>query len=87
MSPRPAACPASGWSRASWTAATCGSTTWRSRWPPSPPCSAWPSTAVPAEHLWVNPECGLKTRGWPGTRAALHSLVAAAHTLRAELTG
>ncbi|MFF0389975.1 5-methyltetrahydropteroyltriglutamate--homocysteine S-methyltransferase [Kitasatospora sp. NPDC004615] len=44
-------------------------------------------TAVPAERLWVNPDCGLKTRGWPETRAALHSLVAAAHTLRAELSG
>ncbi len=26
---------------------------------------------IPAERLWVNPDCGLKTRGWPETRAAL----------------
>ncbi|OBU66070.1 5-methyltetrahydropteroyltriglutamate--homocysteine S-methyltransferase [Stenotrophomonas maltophilia] len=34
--------------------------------------------------LWVNPDCGLKTRGWPETRAALQALVAAAAQLRAE---
>ncbi|KQX12220.1 5-methyltetrahydropteroyltriglutamate--homocysteine methyltransferase [Streptomyces sp. Root431] len=42
--------------------------------------------AIPAERLWVNPDCGLKTRGWPETRAALENLVAAARTVRAELT-
>jgi len=36
------------------------------------------------EQLWVNPDCGLKTRGWDETRAALEALVAAAVTLRAE---
>lgn len=36
------------------------------------------------EQLWVNPDCGLKTRGWPETRAALEALVAAAAELRAE---
>jgi len=36
------------------------------------------------EQLWVNPDCGLKTRGWPETRAALEALVAAAVELRAE---
>jgi 5-methyltetrahydropteroyltriglutamate--homocysteine methyltransferase len=36
------------------------------------------------EQLWVNPDCGLKTRGWPETRAALQALVAAAVELRAE---
>lgn len=41
--------------------------------------------AIPAERLWVNPDCGLKTRGWPETRAALENLVAAARTVRAEL--
>ncbi|MFJ8629669.1 5-methyltetrahydropteroyltriglutamate--homocysteine S-methyltransferase [Streptomyces sp. NPDC093568] len=40
--------------------------------------------AVPAERLWVNPDCGLKTRGWPETRAALENLVAAARTVRGE---
>jgi 5-methyltetrahydropteroyltriglutamate--homocysteine methyltransferase len=40
---------------------------------------------VPAERLWVNPDCGLKTRGWPETEAALVNMVAAARQLRAEL--
>ncbi|MFC7342813.1 5-methyltetrahydropteroyltriglutamate--homocysteine S-methyltransferase [Saccharopolyspora griseoalba] len=38
--------------------------------------------AVPAERLWVNPDCGLKTRDYPETEAALANLVAAAHRLR-----
>ncbi|MFF8837275.1 5-methyltetrahydropteroyltriglutamate--homocysteine S-methyltransferase [Streptomyces sp. NPDC015130] len=42
--------------------------------------------AIPAERLWVNPDCGLKTRGWPETRTSLENLVAAARTVRAELT-
>ncbi|MYR97898.1 MULTISPECIES: 5-methyltetrahydropteroyltriglutamate--homocysteine S-methyltransferase [unclassified Streptomyces] len=41
--------------------------------------------AIPAERLWVNPDCGLKTRGWPETRASLENLVAAAREIRAEL--
>jgi 5-methyltetrahydropteroyltriglutamate--homocysteine methyltransferase len=36
------------------------------------------------ERLWVNPDCGLKTRGWPETKAALGNLVAAACELREE---
>ncbi|MER6998132.1 5-methyltetrahydropteroyltriglutamate--homocysteine S-methyltransferase [Streptomyces sp. NPDC000410] len=42
--------------------------------------------AIPAERLWVNPDCGLKTRGWPETRASLDNLVAAARAVRAELS-
>ncbi|MEV5304652.1 5-methyltetrahydropteroyltriglutamate--homocysteine S-methyltransferase [Streptomyces diastaticus] len=42
--------------------------------------------AIPAERLWANPDCGLKTRGWPETRASLENLVAAARTVRAALT-
>ncbi|MER8046891.1 5-methyltetrahydropteroyltriglutamate--homocysteine S-methyltransferase [Streptomyces sp. NPDC094032] len=42
-------------------------------------------SAIPAERLWVNPDCGLKTRGWPETRTALENLVAAARTVRTEL--
>ncbi|MGW1712275.1 5-methyltetrahydropteroyltriglutamate--homocysteine S-methyltransferase [Streptomyces sp. NPDC002156] len=42
--------------------------------------------AIPAERLWVNPDCGLKTRGWPETRASLEHLVAAARTVREELS-
>ncbi|MFJ9548103.1 5-methyltetrahydropteroyltriglutamate--homocysteine S-methyltransferase [Streptomyces erythrochromogenes] len=43
--------------------------------------------AIPAERLWVNPDCGLKTRGWAETRASLENLVAAAREVRTELTG
>ncbi|MGN6701711.1 MAG: 5-methyltetrahydropteroyltriglutamate--homocysteine S-methyltransferase, partial [Burkholderiaceae bacterium] len=39
---------------------------------------------IPDERLWVNPDCGLKTRGWPETRAALANMVEAARRLRAE---
>ncbi|GHI97184.1 5-methyltetrahydropteroyltriglutamate--homocysteine S-methyltransferase [Streptomyces olivaceus] len=42
--------------------------------------------AIPAERLWVNPDCGLKTRAWPETRASLEHLVTAARTVRAELS-
>jgi 5-methyltetrahydropteroyltriglutamate--homocysteine methyltransferase len=34
------------------------------------------------EQLWVNPDCGLKTRGWPETRSALAAMVEAARRLR-----
>ncbi|WP_337236696.1 5-methyltetrahydropteroyltriglutamate--homocysteine S-methyltransferase [Proteus faecis] len=37
---------------------------------------------IPAERLWVNPDCGLKTRGWTETRAALANMVEAAKYLR-----
>ena len=40
---------------------------------------------VPVEHLWVNPDCGLKTRGWPETEAALRHMVQAAQAVRARL--
>jgi 5-methyltetrahydropteroyltriglutamate--homocysteine methyltransferase len=40
---------------------------------------------IPPERLWVNPDCGLKTRGWPETEAALRCMVQAAHTLRERL--
>ncbi|MER6913514.1 5-methyltetrahydropteroyltriglutamate--homocysteine S-methyltransferase [Streptomyces sp. NPDC000594] len=43
--------------------------------------------AIPAERLWVNPDCGLKTRGWTETRASLENLVGAARTVREELSG
>ena len=37
---------------------------------------------IPKERLWINPDCGLKTRGWPETKASLINLVAAARKLR-----
>lgn len=40
---------------------------------------------IPLERLWVNPDCGLKTRAWPETEAALVNMVAAVRQLRAEL--
>jgi 5-methyltetrahydropteroyltriglutamate--homocysteine methyltransferase len=40
---------------------------------------------IPAERLWVNPDCGLKTRSWPETEAALANMVEAAKALRAKL--
>jgi 5-methyltetrahydropteroyltriglutamate--homocysteine methyltransferase len=40
---------------------------------------------IPAERLWVNPDCGCKTRGWGEVKPAMARLVAAARRLRAEL--
>ncbi|MFV8437832.1 5-methyltetrahydropteroyltriglutamate--homocysteine S-methyltransferase [Vibrio owensii] len=40
---------------------------------------------VPVQRLWVNPDCGLKTRNWAETEAALANLVSAAKKLRTEL--
>lgn len=37
---------------------------------------------IPDERLWVNPDCGLKTRNWTEVEAALTNLVEAAKTLR-----
>tara|TARA_R110002072_G_scaffold216077_1_gene373378 strand:+ start:340881 stop:343208 length:2328 start_codon:yes stop_codon:yes gene_type:complete len=37
---------------------------------------------IPAANLWVNPDCGLKTRHWEETRKALIEMVAAAKELR-----
>ncbi|WP_292934551.1 5-methyltetrahydropteroyltriglutamate--homocysteine S-methyltransferase [Noviherbaspirillum sp.] len=37
---------------------------------------------IPDARLWVNPDCGLKTRGWPETREALSCMVRAARELR-----
>ena len=39
---------------------------------------------IPAERLWVNPDCGLKTRAWAETEAALINMVAAARQLRTQ---
>ncbi|THB85675.1 5-methyltetrahydropteroyltriglutamate--homocysteine S-methyltransferase [Pantoea allii] len=37
---------------------------------------------IPEARLWVNPDCGLKTRGWTETRQALANMVTAAKKLR-----
>ena len=39
---------------------------------------------IPREKLWVNPDCGLKTRGWAETVPSLENLVGAARKLRNE---
>ncbi|WP_415720765.1 5-methyltetrahydropteroyltriglutamate--homocysteine S-methyltransferase [Photobacterium ganghwense] len=39
---------------------------------------------IPAERLWINPDCGLKTRNWAETEAALGNMVAAAKQLREQ---
>ncbi|MDE9436894.1 5-methyltetrahydropteroyltriglutamate--homocysteine S-methyltransferase [Xenorhabdus bovienii] len=41
---------------------------------------------IPVERLWVNPDCGLKTRGWTETRQALANMVEAAKRLRASVS-
>ncbi|MFR9730267.1 5-methyltetrahydropteroyltriglutamate--homocysteine S-methyltransferase [Saccharopolyspora sp. MS10] len=38
--------------------------------------------AVPAERLWVNPDCGLKTRGYAEVEAALKNVISAAAAVR-----
>ena len=40
---------------------------------------------IPAERLWVNPDCGLKTRQWAEVIPALTNMVAAAKALRASV--
>ena len=42
---------------------------------------------IPAGQLWVNPDCGLKTRHWEETKKALAEMVAAAESLRASVAG
>jgi 5-methyltetrahydropteroyltriglutamate--homocysteine methyltransferase len=39
---------------------------------------------IPDARLWVNPDCGLKTRAWPETEAALRIMVQAVEQLRQE---
>ena len=40
---------------------------------------------IPTGQLWVNPDCGLKTRGWNETKAALLEMVNAAKELRQQV--
>ncbi|TZF85798.1 5-methyltetrahydropteroyltriglutamate--homocysteine S-methyltransferase (plasmid) [Pedobacter sp. BS3] len=44
------------------------------------------SAVIPAEQLWVNPDCGLKTRGWNETQQALAAMVEAARDMRKAVT-
>src|SRR5690606_16744023 len=43
------------------------------------------SAVLAPEQIWINPDCGLKTRGWPETRAALTALIETAREVRASL--
>ncbi|HEY0609729.1 MAG TPA: 5-methyltetrahydropteroyltriglutamate--homocysteine S-methyltransferase, partial [Chitinophaga sp.] len=40
---------------------------------------------LPARNIWVNPDCGLKTRKWPETEQSLRNMVAAAQQLRTTI--
>jgi len=40
---------------------------------------------IPIDQLWVNPDCGLKTRDWPETEASLREMVEAARRMRAQV--
>ncbi|MDQ9169635.1 5-methyltetrahydropteroyltriglutamate--homocysteine S-methyltransferase [Oxalobacteraceae bacterium R-40] len=42
------------------------------------------AAVIPRENLWVNPDCGLKTRKWDETESALRRMVEAARQVRAE---
>jgi 5-methyltetrahydropteroyltriglutamate--homocysteine methyltransferase len=39
---------------------------------------------IPLEKIWVNPDCGLKTRSWAEVRVALKNMVLAAQAMRAR---
>ncbi|KAJ3330357.1 methionine-synthesizing 5- methyltetrahydropteroyltriglutamate--homocysteine methyltransferase [Blyttiomyces sp. JEL0837] len=41
-------------------------------------------TCLSADRIWINPDCGLKTRQWPETKAALVEMVKVAKTFRAK---
>ncbi|MEO9513585.1 MAG: 5-methyltetrahydropteroyltriglutamate--homocysteine S-methyltransferase [Flavobacteriaceae bacterium] len=40
------------------------------------------STLIPPQNIWVNPDCGLKTRDWPETKLAIENLVESARKMR-----
>ncbi len=41
---------------------------------------------LPLENIWVNPDCGLKTRKWEETKPALQNMIQAARKLREEVS-
>ncbi len=43
------------------------------------------SDLLPVNHIWVNPDCGLKTRDWPETKSALINLVNTAKKMRKKV--
>lgn len=44
------------------------------------------AAVIPANQLWVNPDCGLKTRHWDETKKALIEMVNAAKKMRVAAT-
>lgn len=44
------------------------------------------SALLPAKNIWVNPDCGLKTRKWQETKEALKNMVQAAEEARAKIS-
>jgi 5-methyltetrahydropteroyltriglutamate--homocysteine methyltransferase len=42
--------------------------------------------SIPVDQLWINPDCGLKTRDWKETELALKNMVEAAKILRERYT-
>ena len=44
------------------------------------------SHVIPSERLWVNPDCGLKTRGWPEVKESIAHLVDSARMMRAAIS-
>ena len=40
---------------------------------------------IPAERLWMNPDCGLKTRNWEKVKPALRNMIAASPYLSNHL--
>jgi 5-methyltetrahydropteroyltriglutamate--homocysteine methyltransferase len=43
--------------------------------------------SLDAQQIWVNPDCGLKTRKWAEVKPALAAMVNAARTMRKEVAG
>lgn len=43
------------------------------------------TSLLPVQNLWVNPDCGLKTRKWPETKAAIQNMVSAARQARKQI--
>lgn len=44
------------------------------------------STFIPKENIWVNPDCGLKTRNWDETKESITKMVHAAKSLRKSMS-
>ena len=44
------------------------------------------AAVIRPEQLWVNPDCGLKTRGWPEVQEAMRNMMEAARSVREEIT-